>query len=68
MKGTQPVELIIKINLDNDAFVESKFEVARCLSKVAGEILDTPGRGCVNSSGFIRDVNGNHVGQWDIID
>jgi hypothetical protein len=62
------VELIIKINLDNDAFVESKFEVARCLAKVAGEILDTPGQGCVNSSGSVRDVNGNRVGQWDIIE
>jgi hypothetical protein len=61
------VELNIKINLDNDAFVESKFEVARCLSKVAGEILDTPGKGCVNSSGIIHDSNGNNVGQWDII-
>jgi hypothetical protein len=61
------VELIIKINLDNAAF-ESKYEIARCLSKTAGEILDTPGQGCVNSSGIIRDSNGNSVGQWDIID
>ena len=62
------MELNIKINLDNDAFAESKFEVARCLSKAAGEILDTPGQGCVNSSGIIRDSNGNSVGSWDIID
>lgn len=62
------MELIIKINVDNDAFAESKFEVARCLSKVAGEILDTPGHGLVNSAGFIHDSNGNRVGQWDIID
>jgi len=62
------VQLNIKINLNNDAFVESKFEVARCLSKVAGEILDTPGGTPANSAGFIRDVNGNIVGSWDIID
>lgn len=62
------MELIIKINVDNDAFVEGKYEVARCLSKVAGDILDTPGQGLVNSTGFIRDSNGNRVGQWDIID
>ena len=61
------MELIIKINLDNAAF-ESKFEIARCLSKTAGDILDTPGEAPANSAGFIRDVNGNSVGQWDIID
>lgn len=59
------MELIIKINVDNDAFVEGKYEVARCLSKVAGEIIDG---GLVNSTGIIRDQNGNRVGQWDIID
>ena len=61
------MELIIKINLDNDA-LQSKYEIARCLSKTAGEILDTPGEAPVNSAGFIRDVNGNNVGQWDIIE
>lgn len=61
------MELIIKINLDNAAF-ESKYEIARCLSKTAGEILDTPGESPANSTGIIHDVNGNRVGQWDIID
>lgn len=61
------MELIIKINLDNDAF-QSKYEIARCLSKTAGEILDTPGEAPVNSTGIIHDVNGNRVGQWDIVD
>jgi hypothetical protein len=61
------VELIIKINLDNAAF-ENKWEIARCLSKTAGEILDVPGVAPANSAGLIHDVNGNAVGQWDIID
>jgi hypothetical protein len=67
MKGTQTVELNIKINLDNAAF-ENRFEVARCLSQVAVEILDTPGAALASGSGSIRDVNGNSVGQWDIDD
>lgn len=61
------MELIIKINLDNDA-LQSKVEIARCLFKTAGGILETPGEAPVNGSGFVRDVNGNSVGQWDIID
>ena len=61
------MELIIKINVENDAF-ESPNEIARCLSKAASDILDTPGMVYDNRSGIIRDSNGNSVGQWDIID
>ena len=63
------MELIIKINLDNAAF-ESKHEIARCLSEVAGEIADTQAEhpASTSSAGFIRDINGNSVGQWDIIE
>jgi hypothetical protein len=61
------VELIIKINLDNDA-LQSKYEIARCLSRTAGDILDALDNAPVNSAGFISDINGNQVGQWDIIE
>ena len=61
------MELNIRISLDNVAF-ESKYETARCLSRVSAEILDTPGERHENSSGIVRDVNGNSVGEWHIIE
>ena len=59
------MELNIRINLDNAAF-ETLHNVAQCLTRVSEEIAEGPR--IANSSGFIRDSNGNTVGEWHIIE
>ena len=59
---TGSTELRIRINLDNDAFeeLETRGEVARCLSRVAAAYDGG------KTTGSVVDTNGNTVGEWEV--
>lgn len=49
----------LEFETDNDAFAENpEIEIARILRAVADNVSGADG-------GYIRDVNGNHIGTWD---
>lgn len=58
--------LIIKINMDNDAFAdgENGTEVARILRHVCAEVIDTE----LDDDFYLslRDINGNNVGKMEV--
>lgn len=58
------MQLVIKINMDNDAFVGNNDEIKRCLQQVINKMDD----GNTESSGNIKDSNGNNVGFYEVDD
>ncbi len=62
-KGEE-MKITIDINMDNAAFEESGAEVARILRKLAERLYDPQ----VGEGGKLQDINGNTVGQWEVIE
>lgn len=54
-------KLTIEINLDNAAFEEGQYEIARILQQLA----DTAENGSLRTTS-LRDINGNKVGHVQI--
>lgn len=53
----------LKINMDNDAFVESRaHEVSRILSKLVAGMNSLEDQ----DAGILKDANGNTVGTWEV--
>ena len=51
----------LQFNMDNDAFSGmAEYEIVNILQKVSSKVL------CSDTSGVIRDTNGNIIGQWSI--
>ena len=50
--------------MDNDAFVGNNDEIKRCLQQVINKMDD----GNTESSGNIKDSNGNNVGFYEVDD
>jgi len=50
-----------EIDMDNAAFKESPEELERCLN----DVIDSYDWGS-RLNGFVYDLNGNKVGQWEI--
>ena len=59
------MQFVIKINMDNDAFVcNNSDEIKYCLQQVINKMDD----GNTESSGNIKDSNGNTVGFYEVDD
>jgi hypothetical protein len=58
----------LKIELENDA-MRTPFDVAATLRLVARNLPDaTFGRFTLGDYGTLRDVNGNTVGRWELVE
>ena len=53
----KPMKISIEFNTDNAAFIDNPDEAGRILRQLASEVSE-------NSSGIIRDHNGNTIGRW----
>lgn len=54
------MNIIIRANLDNDAFAENPSELSEIIAQQIPQNL-TPG-----DSGKLKDKNGNTVGDWEV--
>jgi len=54
-----------EIDMDNDAFNETHFELSRVIKQISKEVDEFD---CVERTKTIRDYNGNKVGEWTIGD
>lgn len=63
------MKFILEINLGNDAMREAQ-DVGHALERVAERLFGRAGREelGIGDDGPIRDLNGNAVGRWEIIE
>ena len=63
------MKFTVTIDCDNDAFSNDFFgELDRILREVRGEIRYLANRPGQLQDGNIRDVNGNTVARWELVD
>lgn len=61
------MKFTLEIDMDNAAF-EDGYELSRILNEVAYDHSGVTNDSGFTGEGFIRDINGNTVGRWEITD